>query len=56
MFGLGYGRTFSIGKTATTGEATIISQAFRSRVQSDGGTVENLSCGTTKVKYLLNNP
>jgi hypothetical protein len=30
--------------------------AFSNRVLADGGTVENLSCGTTKVEYLLNNP
>jgi hypothetical protein len=30
--------------------------AFSTRVLADGGTVENLSCGTTKVEYLLNNP
>ena len=29
---------------------------FVQRVEADGGTVENTSCGTTKVEYLLNNP
>ena len=36
--------------------AQLLVNAFVARVEADGGSVENTSCGTTEVEYLLNNP
>ena len=44
--------------TGNIGLDVVLTQttAFIARVEADGGTVENSSCGDNRVKYLLNNP
>lgn len=46
--------TGNIGLDVATFQAQ--TTAFITRVEADGGTVENTVCGDNKVKYLLNNP
>ena len=47
-----------IKSTGNIGLDIVLTQttAFIARVEADGGTVENSSCGDNRVKYLLNNP